>query len=261
MSALLREAATVVLMRDRPGTEPEVLLVQRQGKDAFAGGAFVFPGGILETRDCSPEAFALCAGLRPEDAANILRTADSSERALGYFVAAIRETFEEVGILLARDSQGRSWHAHEALSAARARLHERRLDFLQWLAERGLRLAVEDLGYFAHWITPQALPKRFDTRFFLAAVDAGAAAEPDHAEVVDCRWIGPSEALAAHRAGTLRMVNATVKTLEMLVGFAGAAEARERLCSREITAIRPKAVREGNGFRVVNPWEAGYDEL
>jgi 8-oxo-dGTP pyrophosphatase MutT (NUDIX family) len=264
MTAPLREAATVVLMRDRPGAAPEVLLVQRsQGKDAFAGGAFVFPGGILERQDHTPEAVALCTGLRPEDAARILGTSDDSERALGYFVAAIRETFEEVGILLARDRGGSPWRPphDETLGAARAALRDRRLDFVRWLTERELRLAVEDLSYFAHWITPQALPKRFDTRFFLAAVDAAAVAEPDHAEVVGCRWISPADALAAHRAGDLRMVNATEKTLEMLVDFPGVAEARERLTSRKITAIRPKTVPHGAGFRVVNPWEPGYDEL
>jgi 8-oxo-dGTP pyrophosphatase MutT (NUDIX family) len=262
VTAPLREAATLVLMRDRPGAAPEVLLVKRLGKDRFAG-AFVFPGGILESRDCSAEALVLCAGLRPEDAARILGTADSGERALGYFVAAIRETFEEVGILLARDRDGRPWQAHprECLSAAREGLRERRLDFIQWLAGLGLRPAVEDLAYFAHWITPQALPKRFDTRFFLAGVDGDSVPEPDRAEIADCRWIAPQEALAEQEGGSMRMVNATVKTLEMLAGFTTVAEARRALCAREITAIRPKAVPEGADFRVVNPWEPGYDQL
>jgi 8-oxo-dGTP pyrophosphatase MutT (NUDIX family) len=260
-----RESATLVLMRERPGAAPEVLLVRRHGRNAVAAGAFVFPGGLLEQQDYAGDALALSACLDPDEAARILGTALSRERALGHFMAAIRETFEEVGILLARDRLGRPWRpkADEAadLNAARAAMRAGRFTFAQWLEQRGLRPAVGDLAYFAHWITPQAMARRFDTRFFLAEVDADASAEPDQTEVVECRWIAASDALAAYRDRTMQMVNATVKNLELIAEFSSAAEAREHLRERRITAIMPKAVPQGDGFRIVNPWEAGYDAL
>lgn len=260
MVAALREAATLVLMRDRPGAAPEVMLVQRHDRNATAGGAFVFPGGILEPQDYAPETFSLCAGLQPDEAAALLR-ADAS-RALGYFVAAIRESFEEAGILLAKDRSDRPWQAAvDETRAVREALRAGSLAFVHWLAQQGVRPAVEELTYFAHWITPEVLPRRFDTRFFLAALEAETEAEPDHHEVVACRWISAADALAAHRSKTLSLVNATIKTLELLAEFASVSDAKTQLGRREIVAVRPKGVREGNGYRIINPGEPGYDEL
>jgi 8-oxo-dGTP pyrophosphatase MutT (NUDIX family) len=252
-------------MRECPGAAPEVLLVRRHSRNLTAGDAYVFPGGLLEPRDCTAEALGLDPDFTPERAAAILGTAGSPERALGLFLAAIRETFEEVGILLARDEQGRPWRAHDHdaadVQAARAALHSRTLDFPRWLAERRLRPAFSELAYYAHWITPEAMARRFDTRFFLAEADAAARAEPDQAEIVECRWITPSDALAAHRERRMAMVNATLKNLELLSGFAGVCAARDDLCSRKISAILPKAVFHGKDYRIVNPWDAGYDTL
>ena len=140
-------------------------------------------------------------------------------------------------------------------------MRDGRLSFTRWLAGRGLRPAIEDVAYFAHWITPEGLSRRFDTRFFLAVADSGAVAVPDQAEIVDCRWIAPADALVDHRRHSLQLVNATEKTLELLATFASLGEAREHLGGREVTAIRPKLAPHGNGHRVVNPWEPGYDAL
>jgi len=249
-------------MRERSAGAPEILLVRRHGRNAVAAGAFVFPGGLLDEQDYSGAALALSAGVDPDEAAATLGTAASRERALGHYLAAIRETFEEVGILLAHDRFGRSkaYRAGE-LSAARSGMRAGRFTFFQWLEEQGLRPATAELSYFAHWITPQAMARRFDTRFFLAEVQQDAVAEPDQAEVVECRWITACDALAAFRDRTLPMVNATIKNLELLAGFASVAQARERLRERRITAILPKAIAQGDGFRVVNPWEAGYETL
>ena len=140
-------------------------------------------------------------------------------------------------------------------------MRDGRLSFTRWLAGRGLRPAIEDVAYFAHWITPEGLSRRFDTRFFLAVADSGAVAVPDQAEIVDCRWIAPADALAAHRRQNMQMGNATVKSLELLATFSRVEEAREQLGGREVVAIRPKLAPHGNGHRVVNPWEPGYDAL
>jgi len=259
VSAVLREAATVALMRDRPGTEPEVLLVQRQGKDAFAGGAFVFPGGILETRDCSPEAFALCAGLRPEDAANILRTADSSERALGYFVAAIRETFEEVGLLLAYGPDGGPARVDPArLGDHRRACQAENRAFWDMVRAERLTLATDRLVHFAHWITPETQPLRFDTRFFATPAPAGQDAVADAHEITEVRWLAPREALEANRRGELPLRVPTIKNLGLLDGTASAAEALRRLEGRAVPTIMPRVIVEGGTRRVLLPGEPGY---
>ncbi len=246
------------------GADAQVLLVRRHERTSVNAGVFVFPGGLLEPQDYSEDALSLAGGLSLSNAAEVLGTAASAERAFGHFLAAIRETFEEVGILLAHDSAGRPWlpdaHDRAALTEARAAMRARRITFASWLKESGLYPAFGELHYFAHWITPEAMQKRFDTRFFLARAADAQLAEPDHAEVDECRWIAPGKALAAWRAGSMRMVNATVKNLERLDGCADFAAARG-LCERAITAILPKAVPEGEGFRIVNPWESGYEAL
>ena len=264
MTSFPRPAATLVLMRERGG-ECEVLLVRRHGGNATAGGAFVFPGGLLEPRDDEAADLGRSAGFGCDQAAEVLGTAQSPERALAYFMAAIRETFEETGILLATEGEGARWRAspsdRAALGEARAALRERRLDFGEWLGQRRLVPAFADLVYFSHWITPEAMARRFDTRFFIAAADADALPEPDGEEVVECRWISPAKAIAAHAARTLSMVNATVKNLEVLAEFAGLEQARERLRGRAIRAILPKAIPQGKEFRIVNPWDPEYDKV
>jgi len=256
VSAVPREASTLVLMRD-PGAE--VLMVQRHGQDSFAGGAYVFPGGVLEDADCSDPALALCGPEAIHHAAARLGLEGEPERALGYYLAAIRETFEEIGVLLAKPSSGSRGPDPETLQAARNRAQGDARAFWSWLEGSGLRPAVEDLTYFAHWITPAARPKRFDTRFFLASAPRDIHAEPDRKEIVDWRWIAPFDAMEAERAGRMRMVNATVKNLELLSEFGSAAEAREGLRKREVAAILPKLVPQGEGYRIVHPWEPGYD--
>ena len=261
MIAVPREAATLVLMRDRPGDAPEVLMVQRHGQDAFAAGAYVFPGGVLESEDWSPQALSLCEGLSPESAAARLSLVEKPERALGYYLAAIRETFEEIGILLVKPRPGAAAPepGEGALRVGREAVRGGKGAFWGWLRECGLRPAVENLAYFAHWITPAGRPKRFDTRFFLAPVPSDARPEPDLEEIVDCLWITPAEAIAAERGKRMRMLNATVKNLEVLAEFASTAEALESLGRCEVPAILPKLVPQGDGYRVVLPWEPGYD--
>ena len=262
--AFPRPAATLVLMRERGGA-CEVLLVRRHGGNATAGGAFVFPGGLLEPRDDLARELGVRAGFGCDQAAEVLGTAESPERALAYFMAAIRETFEETGILLATGAQGVRWRPSEsdrsALLEARAALRERRLDFGEWLGELGLVPSFSDLVYFSHWITPEAMARRFDTRFFIAAAEADALPEPDGEEVVECRWISAAQALAAHAARTLSMVNATVKNLELIAEFAGLEHARARLRGRSIRAVLPKAIAQGKEFRIVNPWDPEYDTI
>ncbi|MBI4083094.1 MAG: NUDIX hydrolase [Candidatus Lambdaproteobacteria bacterium] len=264
--AVPREAATLVLLRDRrPGPGPlEVLMLKRHAADAFAANAYVFPGGMLEEADWGPRAPALSPRLSGDQALARMPDAAPPAKALGFAVCAIRETFEEAGLLLARDRGDTRWAlelaAPRQVAEARAALHEGRLGFLEWLARQGWVLATERLLYFAHWITPAASPIRFDARFFAAEAPEAGEAASDQREVVHQQWFTPAEALAHHGEGRMKLVNATVRTLEWLGRFETAAAALAGLAGREIRPILPRAVVRPDGSRVtINPWEPGYD--
>jgi 8-oxo-dGTP pyrophosphatase MutT (NUDIX family) len=247
-----------VLLRDRPGGGVETLLIQRHHRSRFAGGDFVFPGGKVEVDDAAPDASAWCRGLDPQTAARRLDLPDP-QTALGYWVGAIREAFEEVGVLLADGPNG------QPLAADVGRLERYRPDcqrdhrlFWRMVEAEGLRLATDRLVYFAHWITPEEHPLRFDTRFFAAPMPAGQAAVADEQEIVGVRWLAPAEALAAVRDREISLRLPTAKSLALFDGAACAAEALGRLTGRQVAAIRPRLVNEAGHLRAVLPGEPGW---
>jgi len=194
MVAKPRDAATLILLRDsdRPSGGIEVLLLQRHARSAFLPGVHVFPGGVVEEADFAPEVEALCQGLDFYQAHRIIKDVSPPERALGFFVAAIREAFEESGILLAHgNGSQRSIDERQMmrLGGYRAEVHANSSIFVSRLGDEGLKLATDKLFYFAHWITPEVLPIRFDARFFVAAAPSGQEASPDGKETVEARWI------------------------------------------------------------------------
>ena len=265
-AAPAREAATVVLIRNRKQGPPEMLMVQRHAEDKFAAGAFVFPGGVLEDNDFSEAAIDLSPRLPPAQAISLIPDAGSPEKALGFFVAAIRETFEEAGILLARTAAGEHWHpdtSQEAeLREARDALHEGRLDFVPWMHDMGLSLATDHFRYFAHWITPEARPIRFDTHFFVIEVDKRLQAEADQREVQDHVWVTADEVLARHKAGDVSLVGATRVNLQLISEYANAADAVAGLSAREVVPIMPKLHKTKDGsVRPVFPWDPEYQTL
>jgi 8-oxo-dGTP pyrophosphatase MutT (NUDIX family) len=260
-----RLAATLVLTRDcQGGGPPEVLLVERSAASDFVPGAYVFPGGGVDPEDGSAPAIQLSPHLGPEAARARLSDAPSALAALGCYVAALRETFEEAGLLLARLADGGPWRptpeAMAALEGARAGLREGKLSFAQWVADSGLVLATEELIYFARWITPESVPKRFDTRFFVAPAPLGMGAAHDRREIVAHRWLTPAEALAEHAAGRIRMVEPTVKNLERLREFSSSAELRAGLRSAPVPCILPKLSVGAQGLRrFIYPWDPQYE--
>ena len=263
-----RAAATLVLMRERTDgyPRPELLMVRRNSRDTFAAGAYVFPGGALEQADSAQRSMNLAHGLSPEEAKRMLESESSADKALGYFVAAIRETFEEVGVLLAKSEEGQRWYPDDAdrIEAEKARIEMRdgRINFADWVAARGLRLATDDLTYFAHWVTPEGRPKRFDTRFFLAEAAPGHYVRPDQREIVGHRWLTAREALDEEKAGKIKMVSVTVKNLELLETFASTDAAISELRNRRVPLVRPKLIPLADGGeRAVHPWEPEYDAL
>src|SRR3989442_5243755 len=194
-------AATLVLLRDRPGGGVETLLIQRHQASKFAGGDFVFPGGKIEASDAPDGGSAWCAGLEPMAAARRLGLEADRRAAVAYWVGAIREAFEEVGVLLAYGPERHPVDVGPRFEDYRRACQLDHRVFWQMVRGERLTLATDRLAYFAHWITPEEDPLRFDTRFFAAQTPAGQAARADLREIVAVRWLTPAEALAARARG------------------------------------------------------------
>lgn len=200
-------------------------------------GAYVFPGGVVEEADYAAEMSALCCGLDFDRAHRIIRDASPPEKSLGFYVAAIRESFEESGILLVH---GNAWEGRVEerqmrwLTEHRAEVHADPPTFVARLGEEALNLATDRLFYFAHWITPEASPIRFDARFFIAAAPADQDAHPDGKETVEARWISPQDALAEHRRGRLMLAPPTFHSLAEMAEFRTADEAIASTHSKRI---------------------------
>jgi len=200
-------SATVVMLRE--GDEaPELLLVKRRAGDAF-GDSYAFPGGVVDHDES--DAHGLIDGRAAAEAARIL---DIPEDALDYYSAAIRELFEETGILLARTSNGEWANASEELQELRIEVDKGRLRWSQFLETRGLRIACDALHYFAYWQTPLDQHKRWSTRFFFAETPAGQDASHDGSEVTDIRWLTAAQALAAARDRSMKFPLPTIRNLK-----------------------------------------------
>ena len=175
MPAVPRDAATLILLRQAapPAAGIEVLMLRRHASSAFMPGAYVFPGGVVEESDYAPEMERLCRGLTSAQARTTIPDANPPQKALGFFVAAIREAFEEAGILMACGASSCPLAMSQELGPRLARhrlpVHRNPRLFASMLEEEGLKIAAGSLSYFAHWITPEASPIRFDARFFVAA--------------------------------------------------------------------------------------------
>lgn len=249
-------AATVTLVRDAPGGI-EVLLLQRSASLKFMPGAYVFPGGALDTGDSSAELQSLCVGR--EDAA-ASRALGMERGGLAYWVAAIREAFEEAGILLAYDASGdlveMNGRAAGRFQAHRRSLDERRGDFGDIVKSERLRLATDRLLYFGHWITPVTAPRRYDTRFFLAAAPANQEAAPDLTETVAHVWLRAQDALDQREKLGMRFP--TIKTLERFA----ACETVDELIAEVSAApvVHPLLPRITPDGRTLLPGEAGYEQ-
>jgi 8-oxo-dGTP pyrophosphatase MutT (NUDIX family) len=264
----IRPAATVMLVRDTAtpagANALEVLMVRRNLRSDFVGGAYVFPGGAVDLLDGGAEAEALCAG-RSHAEANALLGVESG--GLAYWVAVVRETFEEAGLLLARREGGPRLLAGDPdeeahFVAARTQVNAGTLRFLDLCRNERLRLGVGDVHYFAHWITPRGAPRRYDTRFFVAAAPPGQIAAHSAGETIAEVWITPQDALARHRAGEIEIIFPTIRCLQAVGRFSSSGDllrAAER-ASSAVPTIEPRVVPDGNGMRIVLPGDPGYEQ-
>jgi 8-oxo-dGTP pyrophosphatase MutT (NUDIX family) len=250
-----RRAATVMLLRDTAdGTA--VHMLRRRASMAFAGGAYAYPGGGVDPRDDRPVRWA---GPSLEVWAERLGVDDTAS-AQAIVCAAVRETFEEAGVLLAGathgtvvgDTTGDDWEAD------RQALVDRGLSFADFLDRRGLVLRSDLLGAWARWITPEFEPRRYDTWFFVAALPEGQRTRNASSEAESTVWISPGDATAGYDKGDLLMMPPTVATLRTLQPYGTAAQALEAAADQDLTPVLAKARMEGG--EVVLSWP-GHDEF
>ena len=248
--AATRPAATIVLLRDADAGGMEVLLMRRNRNAGFVPGAYVFPGGRVDGTDATPEVLGRLDGLGAEEAAERLGLADAEPSALAYYLAALREAFEETGILIGRRTNGlplRTAASDPAVDAIRDDVMEDRIGFGEALARLECRIDGQSVEYLAHWITPVAEPRRYDTRFFAARVVGDSEPIVDPREMTDALWIGPTAALERYHEGALPMVFPTIKTLQQLAGYPDADTALARIRAAPVRTILPSLVLTPTG--------------
>ncbi|MFG1920436.1 NUDIX hydrolase [Cryptosporangium sp. NPDC048952] len=247
----VRDAATTVLLRDAPGGLEAYLMVRSTQLSAFAG-LTVFPGGSVDPGD------HVADGLwRGPDPAEWSLSADPGlSRAL--VTAAVRETFEEIGVLLAEgpNSDGTAFPTAEELESDRAALEEHRVTLPELLTARGLVIRTDLVRPWTHWITPEAEKRRFDTRFFVAGLPAGQEAQQPSAEATRGLWLSPAEALATVERGELGMLPPTASTLLGLTEYETVADVFAAAEQRTIRPIRPVYHGDAEGPRLTLPPES-----
>ena len=227
-------------------------MVRRHVHSDFAPDVFVFPGGKVDPADRDPELARWVGAHEPSD--------NGAELALR--VAAIRELFEEAGVLLARRADGTvvdlSGEEQETFAEYRRRIHSEEISLGEMARAEGLELAVDLLHPFSHWITPEGFPRRYDTRFFAAQLPLGQSPLHDALETTDSVWINPGEGLQRFREGTFPLVFATERNLERMARFASLDEMVAATTSEDLQPIVPRMVREGAETRFLIPGDEGY---
>lgn len=261
-SVPVRDAATVMLVRDGEAGL-EVFMLRRNLNSDFVGGAYVFPGGGVDDNDRHSDLEGVCEGRSDAEASAQLGVDGGG---LAYWVAAVRECFEEAGVLLAYDAAGEVVRLGEAAIADRFAAHRRAVDagqrrLLEVCHDEGLRLAVDGMHYFSHWITPEGPPRRYDTRFFVAAAPEEQAPLHDDREVIANVWIRPVEALERCERGEFQMIFPTIRNLEAIARFDRAAELLAAAAhAGEIPTMVPRIDTRGHGVRILLPGDEGYDD-
>ena len=249
-----RPASTILLLRDSPELkEIEVFMMVRHYEIDFNSGALVFPGGSVDKGDkeiiAASELYSGGEGL--------------DEPTLAFRIAAIRETFEESGILLARPRASKALvdarRASEIEAAHRADLCDGKISFLKVLADNGMVLALDELVPYAHWITPEGMPKRFDTWFFLAAAPPAQIGAHDGKESTDSIWVSPREALEGGESGRFKLPFPTTRNLIRLGKQPSVQAVLDDSRGKSVVTVTPVMTKTSSGRQLRIPLEAGYD--
>jgi 8-oxo-dGTP pyrophosphatase MutT (NUDIX family) len=240
-----KHAATVVLLRDRVDGPPDVYLLKRAASMSFAGGFYAFPGGRVDPRDADAE----IAWAGPSAAEWARRFGSDEAEARALLCAAVRETFEESGVLFAgpdehtvvADTTADDWEAD------RRALVSRETSLAAFLTKRSLVLRTDLLGGWSRWITPEFEPRRYDTAFFVAALPAGQLTRDVSGEAESTLWLPPRQAVDDHLAGRALMLPPTITTLREIQACATAAEAVRAAAERPLHPIMPTVRRHDDG--------------
>jgi 8-oxo-dGTP pyrophosphatase MutT (NUDIX family) len=257
-----RPAATVLALRDRPQGF-EVLMLRRNLNSDFVGGAYVFPGGGVDSADAGLAAQRLALGITDEEAS---RRLGLEVGGLAYYVACLRELFEEAGLLIACRPDGEPVRLDDPDVVRRMAAHRRGVNagtmgFVEMMQHEQLFLDLRGLSYLAHWVTPQGPPRRYDTRFFVALAPSDQIAAHDEGETIAEQWLRPVDALAAHERGEFEMIFPTIRNLEAVGNFASSREVLAYTNSLvSVARIEPRIVTRDGETVIVLPGEPGYDD-
>ena len=257
----LTPAATVLLVRDC-GDELEVLMVKRSKRPPF-GNLYVFPGGKIDESDKDLSITNFCNGLNDEQASIKLGV---NEGGLSYWVACVRECFEEVGILLAKKNNGQELDLNGAdkhkFDNYRRMLLENKISLFEICKKENLSLNLNNIEPFSHWITPEIEIKRFDTRFFIAYIPAKQTERHDGNELTDSVWISPKKALDKSLNGEMPMIMPTISNLQQCLEFDSGQkllEHQSKLTNDDIPSILPKFFKNDGKWVGLLPGDEDYD--
>jgi len=253
----IRPAATVMLIADRP--DLQVFMMERNANIVFAGGMWVFPGGRVDAND-DPKTFQKLSTHRSDEEASYLMDLDKG--GLSYYIAAIRESFEEAGILLALDKD-----SHEPLSlkgkqnSARFEVHRDSVnaserDFLEIIEEENLILDAGAMHYIARWVTPKGPPRRYDTRFFISRMPENQIPLHDDNELVHSEWISPQKILDKVAAEEMVLMSPTLRMVQSLARFSSADE----VIASASANLPDERARVNKHRELVLPGDRYYDE-
>jgi 8-oxo-dGTP pyrophosphatase MutT (NUDIX family) len=235
-----------MLVDDRP--DLHVFMLRRNPRSVFGPGAFVFPGGAIDPADSDESATVRVVGLDDRGASARLGLASGGLRV---WIGALREAFEEAGILLAAPEASETVSGAPDLERARVRLNAGEVSFAAVLAQSGLVLDLREVFLFAHWLTPEGSPRRYDTWFFVAPAPRGQEGSHDDAELVHSEWVRPADALARYTAGELDLIFPTLRTLRVLESFDTAAELLDDVRRANGESDRPPlVVADASGRRI-----------
>ncbi|UCG66605.1 MAG: NUDIX domain-containing protein [Deltaproteobacteria bacterium] len=253
-----RRASTVILIREEGGVL-QVFLLERSGGSGSFPGNYVFPGGTVDPGDGNSELWKAHVDMDPKEVSRRLGGGLSEEEVFAFAVAAIRETFEEAGVLLAYRS--------EQTKGDLERVCERRMsttglhkDWAQELVvSEGWTLAFTMLARWAHWITPELMPYRFDTRFFMAFMPQGQECVPDTRETTQGIWVSPEKGLAGNLNGEIPLSAPTLVTLQELLQYSNIEELQKEVQSRPWgEALLPRLIPLPQGSLILEPWDPMY---
>ncbi len=252
----IRPASTLILLRDRPagykGIYYEIFMLKRNLNSDFIGGAFVFPGGGVMQSDFDEKFYTRCKNFSHGD--NDLKFKVNSG-SLAYFIAAIRETFEEAGILVGLCEHNKRIE----FKKYRDMLNAKQISFLDFMEKEDIYLDLSKIVYFSHWTTPVGPPRRYSTRFFVTRVEPNFELSHDNGETVESRWINPALALELSEAGEIEIIFPTVKNICRLLNFSQSDDLLAGLMElSDIKEIVPRIDVNGNELKILIPGDEGY---